>query len=135
MEHLPELYQIYKIVNKSMIFLTKKVPKTSSGPKTDFLGLESGKSENQIIIWKILKNTLNLLRKFLCRMDHTLTQTSSRGSHNQQKRFGWKFKNTVKMASYRSGYPCTTRYYGVLWPNVLWGTWHHGVQLGTMGCC
>ena len=83
-----------------MIFWTQKTSKKRpQAKKPIFLGLESGKSENQIIILKILKNTLNLLRKFLCRMDHTLSQTSSRGSHNQQKRFGWKFKNTVKMQS------------------------------------
>ena len=39
-------------------------------------------------IFEMFENILNLLTEFLCRMDHTLFQTSSRGSEIKQNRFG-----------------------------------------------
>ena len=38
-----------------MFFLTKKVPRTSPGPNTDFLGLESEKSGNQVPFFEIFE--------------------------------------------------------------------------------
>ena len=70
-EHFPYGKQIGKILD------IKNTQKRPQAPKPIFLGLESEKSENQIIFLKILKNILNLLTKFLCRMAVTLFQTSS----------------------------------------------------------
>ena len=49
--------------------------------------------------FQILKNILNALTKFLCRMAVTLCQTSSGGSDFKQNRFGEQIGNTVKMES------------------------------------
>ena len=48
---------------------------------------------------KNVKKNEPVLLKILCRLDYTLLQTSSRESKIMKKRFGWKFKNTVKMQS------------------------------------
>ena len=66
-------------------------PKTFPGPKTHILGLEYEKSGNQIPkldIFENLETVWNLLTKILCRMEHTLFQTSSRGSEMKQNLFG-----------------------------------------------
>ena len=80
-----------------------KMQKRAQAPKPIFLGLESEKYENMIHFFDFLKNILNLLMTFLCRMDHTLCQTSSRGSQLKQRRFGWKFKNTAKCSHNLNG--------------------------------
>ena len=48
---------------------------------------------------KNVKKNEPVLLKILCRLDYTLLQTSSRESKIMKNRFGWKFKNTVKMQS------------------------------------
>ena len=85
------------MVNKLMIFGLKNMQKRPQAPKPIFLGLESEKSENQVPPFEKFENILNLLTEFLCIMDHTLFQTSSRGSGFKQNRFEAKLKNTVKM--------------------------------------
>ena len=89
-EHLQIGRQIGKLLDMSKRPLARK---------PIFFGLESEKSENWIPYFENVENILNLLTKFLCRMDHTLFQTSSRGSGLKQNRFGIKFRNTVKMQS------------------------------------
>ena len=48
---------------------------------------------------KNVKHMEPVLLKILCKLDYTLLQTSSRESKIMKNRFGWKFKNTVKMQS------------------------------------
>ena len=55
----------------------QNVPKRPRAPKHIFWGLEYDKSGNQDPILYFFENILNLLTKFLCRLDHTLFQTSS----------------------------------------------------------
>ena len=92
-EHFRSCKQIGKILD------IKNTQKRPQAQQPIFLGLESEKSGNQVPHFENLETIWNLLTKFLCRMDHTLSQTSSRGTKIKQNRFGWKFKNTVKMQS------------------------------------
>ena len=83
-----------------MIFWTKKTSKNVPRPQNRFSWIYNQKSlKIGFQFWTILKNVLNLLTEFLCRMGHTLFQTSSCGSELKQNRFGIKFRNTVKMKS------------------------------------
>ena len=70
-EHFPYGKQIGKMLD------IKNMQKRRQATKPIFLGLESGKSENQIPNLEKVENILNLFMKLLCRMDHTLCQTSS----------------------------------------------------------
>ena len=90
-----EHFQCGKHIGK--ILHIKNKQKRHRAPKPILLGLKSENYGNQIPNFEFLKNILNLLTKFLCRMGQTLFQTSSRGSEIKQNRFGWKFKYTVKM--------------------------------------
>ena len=92
MEH----FQYGKQIGKTLDIQNRQ--KRAQAQQTIFLGLESEKSENQIRFLKKenMKIILNVLMEILCRMDHTLFQTSSWGSELKQKRFGVKFRNTVK---------------------------------------
>ena len=69
-EHFPYGKQIGKILD---IQNTQKRPQA---PKPIFVGLASEKSENRIYFGNF-ENIRNLLMTFLCRMGHTLFQTSS----------------------------------------------------------
>ena len=71
----------------------RDMQKRPQAPKPIFLGLESEKYEHQIIVCENVENMLILLMRFLCIMDHTLFQTSSRGSEIKQNGFGGKFKH------------------------------------------
>ena len=89
-EHFPYGKQIGEILD------TKKC-KNVTGPQNRFSWVWNLKNlETRFQLLRFLKNILKLLMKFLCRMDHTLFQTSSRGSGLKQNRFGDKFRNTVK---------------------------------------
>ena len=86
------------MVNRSMIFGPPKTSKNVHKPQNRFSG-----PWNMNILEMKLQNLKNIkkkepvLLKSLCRLDYTLLQTSSRESKIMKNRFGWKFKNTVKM--------------------------------------
>ena len=90
MEHFPNGKQIG-------IFLDQQnSQKRHRAPKPILLGLKSGKSGNMVPNLEFFEKYIKDAPKTkLCRMDHTLVQTSSRGSELKQQRFGVKFKNTV----------------------------------------
>ena len=70
-----EHFQYGKHIGK---ILDIKTSKNVTVPENTFYWVWNlKKSGNQIIILKIPENILNLLTEFLCRMDHTLFQTSS----------------------------------------------------------
>ena len=73
--------------------------KRPQAPKHMFWDWNVENLETRFQILKFPKNMKNMLMKILCRMDHTLFQTSSRGSGMKQNRFGRKIRNTVKMQS------------------------------------
>ena len=81
-----------------MNFWAYKTDTNVPGPKNRFSWVWNLKNEDHIFL-KLLKNISNLLTKILCGMDHTLSQTSPRGSQLKQNRFGGKLRNTVKMQS------------------------------------
>ena len=55
----------------------KNCQKRPQAPKPIFLGLESEKSENMVPFFEDFENVKKMLTESLCKMDHTLFQTSS----------------------------------------------------------
>ena len=70
-EHLQIGKQIGKILD------IKNTQKRHRAPKHILLGLKSEKSESQVPHYENLENILNVLTNCLCRLGHTLFQTSS----------------------------------------------------------
>jgi hypothetical protein len=83
-----------------MIFGHQKTSKNVHKPQNTYFGTWNMKNlEIRFQNLKNIKENEPVLLKILCRSDYTLLQTSSRESKIMKNRFGWKFKNTVKMQS------------------------------------
>ena len=83
-----------------MIFGPPKTSKNVHKPQNTYFGTWNMK--NLEIRFQNLKNIKKMepvLLEILCRLEYTLLQTGSRESKIMKNRFGWKFKNTVKMQS------------------------------------
>ena len=83
-----------------MIFWTyKSVKKRPQAPKPIFWVWDLKNLKIRFQKMKNVKKMEPVLLRILCRLDYTLLQTSSRESKIMKNRFGWEFKNTVKMQS------------------------------------
>ena len=73
-------------------------PKNVSRPQNRFSGpWNMNILESRFQKLKNIKKMEPVLLKILCRLDYTLLQTGSWESKIMKNRFGWKFKNIVKM--------------------------------------